>query len=129
MSYEIDKSVKYFKEHQWVRVEDDGTCLIGISDYAQKALKDIIMVDLPSEGDIITYGEVFASVESVKAVSDVYSPISGEIIEVNEEVDDAPETMNTNPYGAWLVRVKPSNLDQDLAKLMTPDEYEAFCKG
>lgn len=128
MSYKIDNSVKYFKEHQWVRVEDDGTCLVGISDYAQKALKDIIMVDLPDEGDTITHGEVFASVESVKAVSDVYSPISGEIVEANEEVDDTPESLNEDPYGSWLVRVKPSNLDEDLAKLMTPEEYEASCQ-
>ncbi len=128
MSYKIDNSAKYFKEHQWVRVEDDGTCLVGISDYAQKTLKDIIMVDLPDEGDTITYGEVFASVESVKAISDVYSPISGEIIAANEEVDDTPESLNDDPYGSWLVRVKPSNLDEDLAKLMTPEEYEASCK-
>lgn len=127
MSYEIDNSVKYFKEHQWVRVEND-TCLIGISDYAQKSLKDIIMVDLPDEGDTVTHGEVFASVESVKAVSDVYSPISGETIEANEDVNDAPENINENPYGSWLVRVKPTNLDEDLAKLMSPEEYEAFCK-
>ena len=128
MSYKIDNSAKYFKEHQWVRVEDDGTCLVGISDYAQKSLKDIIMVDLPDEGDTITHGEVFASVESVKAVSDVYSPISGEIIEANEELDDTPENLNDDPYGSWLVRVKPSNLDEDLAKLMTPEEYEASCQ-
>lgn len=128
MSYKIDNSVKYFKEHQWVRVEDDGTCLVGISDYAQNSLKDIIMVDLPDEGDTITHGEVFASVESVKAVSDVHSPISGEIIGANEELDDTPESLNDDPYGSWLVRVKPSNLDEDLAKLMAPEEYEAFCK-
>jgi glycine cleavage system H protein len=128
MSYKIDNSAKYFKEHQWVRVGDDGTCLVGITDYAQKSLKDIIMVDLPDEGDTITHGEVFASVESVKAISDVYSPISGEIIEVNEEVDDTPESLNDDPYVSWLVRVKPSNLDEDLGKLMSPEEYEASCQ-
>ncbi|MHA1968087.1 MAG: glycine cleavage system protein GcvH [Candidatus Hodarchaeales archaeon] len=128
MSYKIDNSAKYFKEHQWVKVEDDGTCLVGITDYAQKSLKDIIMVDLPDEGDTITHGEVFASVESVKAISDVFSPISGEIIGANEQVDDTPESLNEDPYGSWLVRVKPSNLDEDLAKLMSPEEYEAFCQ-
>jgi glycine cleavage system H protein len=127
MSYEFDPKAKYYKEHQWVRVEDDGSCLIGISDYAQKALKDVVMVELPEVGDTVTHGEVFASVESVKAVSDVHSPISGEIIEVNEEVEDTPEMVNEDPYGAWLIRVTPSNLDEDLAKLMSPEEYEEIC--
>lgn len=127
MSYEIDDSAKYYKEHQWVRVEN-GTCFIGISDFAQKALKDIIMVELPEVGDTVTLGEVFASVESVKAVSDVYSPISGEVIEINEEVEDEPEKINEDPYGSWLVKVKPTNLKEDLAKLMSPEEYEDFCQ-
>ncbi len=127
MSYEIDDSAKYYKEHQWVRVEN-GTCFIGISDFAQKALKDIIMVELPEVGDTVTLGEVFASVESVKAVSDVYSPISGEVIEINEEVEDEPEKINEDPYGSWLVKIKPTNLKEDLAKLMNPEEYEDFCQ-
>ena len=109
-------------------MEDDGTCLIGISDYAQKALKDIIMVELPEEKDTVTHGEVFASVESVKAVSDVYSPISGEVIAINEEVEDEPEKINEDPYGSWLVRVQPSDLEADLEKLMSPSDYEAFCE-
>jgi glycine cleavage system H protein len=127
MSYKIESSAKYFKEHQWVRVED-GTCIIGISDFAQQALKDIIMVELPETGDTVTHGEVFASVESVKAVSDVYSPISGEVIEINEEVEEDPEKINEDPYGSWLVKVKPSNLDDELGKLMSPEEYEGFCQ-
>ena len=128
MSYELDNKAKYYKEHQWVRVEDDGTCLIGISDYAQKALKDIIMVELPDVDETITRGEVFASVESVKAVSDVFSPISGKIIETNEAVEDEPELINSAPYASWLVRVEPSDLDGDLAKLMSSSDYEAFCE-
>ena len=128
MSYELDSKAKYYKEHQWVRVEDDGTCLIGISDYAQKALKDIIMVELPDVDETITRGEVFASVESVKAVSDVFSPISGKITETNEAVEDEPELINSAPYASWLVRVEPSDLDGDLAKLMSSSEYEAFCE-
>ncbi|MHA1941517.1 MAG: glycine cleavage system protein GcvH [Candidatus Hodarchaeales archaeon] len=127
MSYEIDSNAKYFKEHQWIRVEDDGSVLIGISDYAQKSLKDIVMIEPPEVGDTVVFGEVFASVESVKAVSDVYSPVSGEVIAVNEEVEDEPEKVNEDPYGSWLVRVKPSNLQDDLAKLMSPSEYEEFC--
>ena len=128
MSPKVDDSCKYYKEHQWVRVEDDGTCLIGISDYAQKALKDIIMVELPEEKDTVTYGEVFASVESVKAVSDVFSPISGEVIAINEQVEDEPEKINEDPYGSWLVRVQSSDLEADLEKLMSPSDYEAFCE-
>ncbi|MHA1976346.1 MAG: glycine cleavage system protein GcvH [Candidatus Hodarchaeales archaeon] len=127
MSYEVDNACKYYKEHQWVRVEDDGTCLIGISDFAQQSLKDIVMVELPEVGDTVTQGEVFTSIESVKAVSDVFSPVSGEITEVNEELEDTPENVNENPFGSWLVRVKPSQLDSDLANLMSPAEYEDFC--
>ena len=127
MSYEFDNKAKYFKEHQWVRVEDDGTCLIGISDFAQKALKDIIMVELPELNVTVTHGEVYASVESVKAVSDVHSPISGEVIAINEEIEDEPEKINEDPYGSWFARVQPSNLESDLANLMSPSDYEAFC--
>lgn len=127
MSYKYDDSAKYYKEHQWCRVEDDGTCLIGITDFAQQALKDVVMVELPEVGDTVIYGEVFAAIESVKAVSDVHSPISGEVIEINEEVEDAPELTNTEPYSAWLIRVKPSSLDDDLAKLMSVKEYQQFC--
>ncbi|MHA2112969.1 MAG: glycine cleavage system protein GcvH [Candidatus Hodarchaeales archaeon] len=128
MSYEIDSKAKYYKEHQWVRVEDDGTCLIGISDFAQKTLKDIIMVELPDVDETITQGEVFASVESVKAVSDVFSPISGKVVASNEAVEDEPEKINEDPYGSWIVRVQPSNLEADLSKLMSPSDYEAFCE-
>lgn len=126
MSYEIDNSAKYFKEHQWCRVEGDSV-LIGISDFAQQSLKDIVMVEPPEVGDTLTFGEVFASIESVKAVSDVYSPVSGEVIEVNEDVEDEPEKINEDPYGSWIVRVKPSDLQADLDKLMSPEEYEEFC--
>lgn len=127
MSYELDSNAKYFKEHDWIRVEEDGSCLIGITDYAQKALKDVVFVELPEIGDTVSLGEVYGSVESVKAVSDIYSPISGEISEVNEDVEDAPEKLNEDPYGTWLLRIKPSNLEEELAKLMTPEEYAEFC--
>jgi glycine cleavage system H protein len=127
MSYEFDPNVKYYKEHQWVRVESDGSCLIGISDYAQKSLRDVVMVELPEVGDTVTHGEVFASIESVKAVSDIHSPISGKVTEINEDVEDTPEMVNEDPYGAWLIRVTPSNLDDELAKLMSAGEYEKIC--
>ncbi len=127
MSYKLDSNAKYYKEHDWVRTEEDGSCLIGITDYAQKALKDIVFVELPEVGGTVTYGEVYGSVESVKAVSDIYSPISGEIVEVNEDVEDAPESLNEDPYGTWLLRIKPSNFEQELDKLMTPQEYDELC--
>ena len=120
MSYKLDSKAKYFKEHDWIRVEDDGTCLIGITDYAQKALKDVVFVELPEVGGTVSLGEVYGSVESVKAVSDIYSPISGEISEVNEEVVDSPEMLNEDPYGAWLLRIKPPNHEEVLVKFMTP---------
>ena len=127
MSYKLDSNAKYFKEHDWLRLKEDGSCLIGITDYAQKALKDVVFVELPEIGDTVSFGEVYGSVESVKAVSDIYSPISGEIIEVNEDVEDSPEKLNEDPYGTWLLRIKPSNLEEELAKLMTPEEYTEFC--
>lgn len=127
MSYKLDNNAKYYKEHDWIRVEEDGTCLIGITDYAQKLLKDVVFVELPEVGDSVTFGEVYGSVESVKAVSDIFSPISGEIIEVNEEAVDSPEMLNEDPYGAWLLRIKPSSLKEELEKLMTPEEYDDLC--
>ncbi|MHA2226307.1 MAG: glycine cleavage system protein GcvH [Candidatus Hodarchaeales archaeon] len=127
MSYELDSNAKYYKEHDWIRVEADGSCLIGITDYAQKALKDVVFVELPEVGDTVTFGEIYGSIESVKAVSDIYSPISGEITEVNEDAEDTPEKVNEDPYGTWLLRIKPSNLDEELAKLLTPEEYADLC--
>ena len=117
------KELKYSRTHEWVRFQEDGTAYIGITDYAQDQLGDLVFVNLPAAGDSLQAGESFADVESVKAVSDVNSPVSGVVKEVNEALADAPEKMNEAPYEAWFV------LAEDIADtdgLMTADEYEAF---
>ena len=117
------KELKYSKTHEWVKFNGDGTAYIGITDFAQDQLGDLVFVNLPSEGDTLTAGESFADVESVKAVSDVNSPISGTVKEVNGELADAPEKMNEAPYDAWFV------LAEDVTEgegLMDAEEYEAF---
>ncbi|MFO7633014.1 MAG: glycine cleavage system protein GcvH [Caldilinea sp.] len=124
-SYKLDQSVKYAKSHEWVRMED-GVAIIGVSDYAQDALSDVVYVDLPEEGEMVTAGKQVATVESVKAAEDVNAPVSGEVIEVNSALADTPEIINERPYDAWFFKVKPANLDADLAALMTPDEYDKF---
>ncbi|MDO4299600.1 MAG: glycine cleavage system protein GcvH [Lachnospiraceae bacterium] len=98
--------LKYSKSHEWVKFLDETTVLIGLTDYAQDALGDLVFVNLPEAGDEVTGGEAFADVESVKAVSDVFSPVTGTVAEVNEELLDAPEMMNQDPYGAWLIKVE-----------------------
>jgi len=117
------KNLKYHKEHDWAKVEGD-VAVFGITDYAQNSLGDIVYIELPEVGTEVTAGTSYAEVESVKAVSDVYAPLSGSIIEVNEEVIDAPEIINESPYeNGWLVKVKlsdPSEADD----LMSAEEYE-----
>lgn len=119
------KEFRFHKEHDWVKAEGD-TAFFGITDYAQKTLGDIVYVELPAEGTVLTAGEPYAEVESVKAVSDVYAPVSGTVLEFNQEVVDAPELINQSPYeDGWLVRVRLSN-PAELDDLMTLDEYEAM---
>ena len=98
--------LKYSKSHEWVKMDGD-VAVIGISDFAQDALGDVVFINLPAEGDSVTAGESFGDVESVKAVSDVVCPVSGTICEVNEALADAPETLNSDPYGAWIIKVSP----------------------
>jgi len=119
------QDLKYDKEHEWVRVEGDvGT--IGISDFAQDQLGEVVYVDLPSVGDALVAGDTFGEVESVKSVSDLFSPVSGEIVEVNVGLGDAPQHVNEDPYGAgWLVKVRLADADQ-LNGLMSAAEYESF---
>ncbi len=116
---------RFTKEHEWVYVEGD-VAVIGITDYAQRELGDVVYVELPEVGQELTAGKVLGSVESVKAVSDVYSPVSGEVVEVNTALHQAPEKINQDPHGeAWLVKVRlrdPAELD----RLMTASEYEAY---
>lgn len=116
--YEVPESLYYSKDFEWLKVEGDKV-RVGITDYAQKSLREIVYAELPSAGTDVKQGEPYGSLESVKAVSDLVSAISGTIEEVNEEVSSKPETLNEDPYGkGWLVVVKPSNLQADLANLM-----------
>lgn len=117
------KELKYSKSHEWVKFLDDGTALVGLTDYAQDALGDLVFVNLPETGDDVTAGEAFADVESVKAVSDVFSPLTGTVAEVNEELLDVPEMLNNDPYGAWLIKVE-NITGQD--ELLDADAYIQF---
>ena len=120
----IPGDLKYSKDHEWMRIEGD-TATFGITDHAQEALGDIVFVELPEIGRNISRGEGFAVVESVKAVSDVYAPLAGEVTGVNEALESAPEKINADPYGeGWIARVKLA--DTDTAHLMDAAAYEAF---
>jgi len=121
------KEFRFHKEHDWVKVEGD-TGVFGITDYAQKTLGDIVYVELPAAGTAVTAGEPYAEVESVKAVSDVCAPMSGTVVETNQEAVETPEIINRSPYeDGWLVRVKLSDLGE-LDELMTIEEYEAMLR-
>jgi len=124
--YKIKEGLYYTKDHEWAQVLEDGTVLVGITDYAQKELGDLAYVELPEVGKEVTKGDVLCEVESVKAVSEVYAPVSGEVIEVNEELEDAPEKINEDPYGAWIAKIKPSNLEEELKELMDADAYAEY---
>lgn len=117
------KELRYSEEHEWVKVEGDKV-RIGITDFAQSELGDIVFVELPQVGDDIQADEPFGSVESVKTVSELYAPVSGKIVEINEDLDDSPEFVNESPYEkAWMIVIEPSNL-ADVEKLMTAEQYE-----
>lgn len=121
----IPADLKYTEDHEWVRPGDDGAA-IGITDHAQAALGDITFVELPAVGDTVTKGDTFGVVESVKAASDLYAPVSGEVTAVNEALVDAPEQVNTDPYGeAWMIKVKPSD-PAELDALLDASAYEAI---
>lgn len=124
MAYKFDPNVRYAKTHDWVRVED-GLAVCGISDFAQHALSDVVYVELPEVGAEVSQGEVYTTVESVKAAEEVFAPVSGEIVAVNEALEDEPEMLNGDPYGAWIVKIQPSDLSQ-LDALMDAAAYEAF---
>lgn len=119
------ENLRYTKEHEWVRVEGDAG-IIGITAHAQSELGDIVYVDLPKTGTVVQQGKTIGSVESVKAVSDIYTPVSGEVLEVNGQLAESPEILNKDPYGSgWLVKIKLSAPDE-AAKLLTAAEYQAF---
>ncbi|UYZ69281.1 glycine cleavage system protein GcvH [Moraxella bovis] len=120
----IPSDLKYVASHEWLKLEDDGIITVGITDHAQDLLGDVVFVELPEVGAVVEADQEIAVVESVKAASDVYAPIAGEIVEVNEELVDSPELANEDPYGkAWFFKVKPAN-PADYDGLMSADEYE-----
>lgn len=122
--YVIPDELYYTEEHEWMKVQKDGSVLVGVTDYAQKSLHDIVYVELPDVDSEVEYMEVIGALESVKAVSDMNSPISGEVIEVNEELLDSPEIINEDPYGkGWIAKIKPSDLQGDLLNLMEAEAY------
>jgi len=126
--YIVPENLYYTKEHEWLKVQGD-TAIMGITDYAQKSLHEIVFVDLPEVGRKIKQMESIGTVESVKAVSEIYTPISGEIIEVNTELNEKPELVNQDPYGkGWIAKIQPENLEKELKNLMTPQQYKEHLK-
>ena len=120
----IPENLKYTKDHEWIRHESDGTCLIGITDHAQDSLGDVTFVEIPAIGESFEEGATFGVVESVKAASDLYFPLSGEITEVNEILVDSPEKVNEDPYGdGWMVRIRPADSSES-GGLLSPDQYK-----
>jgi len=120
----VPAELKYIASHEWLRLEDDGTITVGITDHAQDLLGDVVFVELPEVGANISVDEEISVVESVKAASDVYAPISGEVVAVNESLEDDPEIINSDPYGeGWFFRMQPDNME-DYEALMSADEYE-----
>ena len=115
--------LKYSKDHEWVKMDGD-VAVIGISDFAQSELGDLVVINMPEVGDSVTEGEAFGDVESVKAVSDLMSPVNGTVAEINEELLDSPELLNSDPYGAWIIKVEGASGGDDL---LDAAAYEAFC--
>ncbi len=120
--------LKYARSHEWVRLEEDGTVTVGISDHAQQALGDVVFVETPDVGVSLAAGDEAGVVESVKAASDIYAPIAGEVIEVNEVLEDEPETVNSDPYNdGWFYKLKPEDL-AELENLLSAEDYTAQCE-
>jgi glycine cleavage system H protein len=120
----VPEGIKFSKDHEWVKLEDNNVALIGISDYAQGELGDIVFVDIEPDLEEVKAGETFGSIEAVKTVSDLYAPISGKVIEVNPALEDEPELVNTDPYGdGWLIKVECSDLSE-LDALLSSEDYK-----
>ena len=119
--------LKYASSHEWARLEEDGTVTIGISDHAQHALGDVVFVELPDVGITLAAGDEAGVVESVKAASDIYAPVSGEVIAINEQLEDEPETVNADPYNdGWFFKLKPSDTSE-LEALLCAEDYQQHC--
>jgi glycine cleavage system H protein len=122
----IVSDLKFTKEHEWIEIKEDRLAIIGISDFAQEQLDDIVSIELPKAGSVFRQGQTIAIVDSVKASSDIYAPISGEIIEVNEDLIEKPEMINQSPYDlGWIVKIKPSNMEE-FESLMTKEQYDRY---
>ncbi len=121
----VPENLKYTKDHEWAKVEQDYI-IVGITDYAQGELGDIVYVELPEVGTEVTIEESFGSIEAVKAVSDLISPVSGEVVEINENLDEAPETVNSDPYGeGWMIKIKISD-SKEIDGLLTSEQYQGL---
>ncbi len=120
----VPSTLKYTKSHEWIRVEDDGSLTIGVTDHAQEALGDVVFLELPEAGRSVNAGEACAVIESVKAASDIYAPVAGEIIAANQDVADAPESVNADAYANWLFKLQPANA-ADIDALMDAAGYAA----
>lgn len=126
--FEAPKELRYSKEDEWVRTED-GVYVVGVTDYAQQQLGDVVFVELPEVGAEFAAGDVFGTIESVKAVSDLFCPIAGRVTAVNGDLEDAPEKVNEEPYGAaWILKLEATG-DDPLADLLDADAYVAYCDG
>ena len=120
----VPGELKYVSSHEWIRVEGDGTVTIGVTDHAQEALGDVVFVELPDMDAEVSAGDDAGVVESVKAASDIYAPVSGVVVAINEDLEDAPEMVNSDPYGdGWIVRLEPGGDEGDL---LSPDAYQAL---
>ena len=121
--------LKYARSHEWARLEEDGTVTVGITDHAQEALGDVVFVEQPEEGNILAAGDDAGIVESVKAASDVYAPVGGEVTAINRQLEDDPELVNSHPYSdGWFYKLQPSDLS-DFDSLLTADEYQQQCEN
>ncbi|MDD0854832.1 glycine cleavage system protein GcvH [Halobacteriovorax sp. GB3] len=125
MSHNVPAELKYTKDHEWAKIEGD-IVTVGITDFAQSSLGDIVFVELPEVGSTLEKDGSFGVVESIKSVSDLFSPITGEVLEANEELESTPETCNEDPYGAWIVKVKVSNTEE-LNELLDAEAYKSHC--
>lgn len=122
----VPQDLRYTREHEWARLEDDGRVTVGVTDFAQEQLGDVVFIDLPEVGDDVEGGEPMGEVESTKSVSDIYSPIGGKVAEVNAECNENPVALNQDPYGeGWLLAIDPSDRTE-FDGLLTPEEYESF---
>ena len=127
MSHNIPQNLKYTKEHEWALIEGN-TATIGITDYAQSSLGDIVFVEVPAKGKKLERNSTFGVVESIKSVSDLYSPLSGEVTEINQELVNTPELCNKNPYSSWMIKLKISN-PNEISELFSAEQYRQYCQS